>query len=210
MSLVIVCGYGSTGRSAVAKLEREVGSIVVIDRQETAVKQLSHPYIVGDATEEECLKKAGIGNADILIATAGDDVTNAFIVLGARSLNPSLTILTTADRIENMDKLYKAGADYVVPESSIGAKELVDGALSYEKGMSRVYLGSGMEVHVIRSEKTGSVGEVERASGARIIGIRSGKGFIGNPEKSAGFHAGSSLYVVGEEKELSLVRRIVR
>ncbi len=210
MSLVIVCGYGSTGRSAVAKLEREVGSIVVVDRQEMAVKQLAHPYIVGDATDEEYLKKAGIENADVLIATAGDDVTNAFIVLSARALNPSITILTTADRIENLDKLYKAGADYVVPESSIGAKELVNGALSYEKGMSRVYLGSGMEVHMIKSKKAGSVGEVERESGAKIIGIRNKKVFIGNPEKTADFHAGSSLYVVGNEKELSLARRIVQ
>ncbi len=202
--MVIVCGYGPAGRACVERLEREVGNIVVIDRNEEKLRNLAHPYIVGDATKEDVLLKAGIDKAGVLIASADSDVANAFITLTAKSLNPSLKVYTIAERLESVDKLYKAGADYVVPESSIGARELVNGALKFTREASRIYLGNGIELHSIKAMKKGSIGEMSRISGAKIIAIRKGKELIYGANS---YEKGDVLYVLGEGRQIDLLKR---
>ena len=209
MSLILVCGYGTAGKAVVSRLERETSNIVIIDKDENALAGSSHTTVIGDATEEEVLKQAGLDMAEALIATAGSDVVNSFIILTAKSIKPKISVYTVAERMENIDKLYRAGADHVVQESLIGAKEMVDGALGYSSGNSRAYLGSGMELHVIKANKPGTCGELERNSGALLISIKH-KGSMGsNPDRSARFSKGDTLYVIGSEKEISLLKRLV-
>ncbi len=204
MSLIIVCGYGPAGRSCVEKLERETSNIVVVDKNGEKLENLAHPYVVGDATKEDVLRKAGIEKAGILIATADSDVVNAFITLSAKSINPGIKVFTTAERLESVDKLYKAGADYVVPASSIGARELVDGALRYTGGSSRIYLGDGMELHAIKTAKAGNLRDID-ISGVRVVAMRrDGKLII---EERYG--RGDVLYVMGDGRQISIVRRML-
>ena len=202
--MVIICGYGPAGRTCVEKLEREIGNIVVIDKNEEKLRRLAHPYIVGDATKEDVLLKAGIDKAGILIASADSDVANAFITLTAKSLNPSLKVYTIAERLESVDKLYKAGADYVVPESSIGARELVNGALKYTKEASRIYLGNGIELHSIKATKNGRTGDISRISGAKVVAIRKGKALIYGVDS---YKKGDVLYVLGEGRQIDILKR---
>ncbi len=209
MTFIIICGYGPTGRSCVEKLERETANIVVVDKNPEKLKNLTHAYVIGDAAREEILKKAGIERADILIATAGSDVRNAFITLAAKSIKPSISVLAPAERIESVDKLYKAGADFVVPESSLGARELVDGALSYIKESSRVYLGNGMELHGIKVKKAGRISDMEKISGAVVVGVRKGNALLSPKKPEGNFSPGDILYVLGTERQTSLVKRVV-
>lgn len=206
MSLIIVCGYGPAGKSCVKNLERETGNMVIIDKNPEKLRNLSYPYVVGDATKEDVLIKAGIEKAGALIATADSDIVNAFITLAAKSINPSIKVFTTAERLESVDKLYKAGAHYVVPESSIGAKELVNGALKYTKEGGRIYLGNGMELHSIKAEKSGSVGDIE-ISGVKVIAIRKGRKMR---SADAGYSKGDVLYMVGNSRQMEMVKRMLK
>ena len=209
MGLIIVCGFGPAGRSCVRKLERETGNIVVIDSNPEKLRNLAHTYVVGDATKEEVLLKAGIEKAEVLIATADSDIVNAFITLAAKSINPGLRVLTIAERLESVDKLYRAGADYVVPESSISARELVNGALEYTKEASRIYLGNDVELHAIKAKGTGAISHIERISGARIAAIKRGNVLL-NPEKAKEYRNGDVLYVVGSGRQVELLRKGMR
>ena len=72
----IVSGLGDTGRHAIEELHKTGRHFIAIDASEESIKRLreSHPqiasdllYIMGDATEEEVLEKAGIARAKGLI-----------------------------------------------------------------------------------------------------------------------------------------------
>jgi len=207
MSLIIICGYGPAGRVCVERLEKETGNIVVIDSNADKLRNLPHPYVVGDASREEVLRKAGIENAGIVIATADSDVTNAFITLSAKSINPEVKVFTTAERLESVDKLYKAGADYVVPESSIGARELVNGALQYTEGASRVYLGNGLELHALTASRGGSISGLEKNTGVRVMGLRRGKRIL---KPGIGEYVkGDTVYLLGTGRAVELAKRIL-
>ncbi len=209
MSLIIVCGYGTAGKAAVSRLETETGNIVIIDKDEQALRGGSHTTVVGDATDEDTLRQAGIEMSDTLIATAGSDIVNSFIILTAKSIKPEISIYTVAERMENIDKLYRAGASHVVQESLIGAREMVDGALGYSSGDSRIYLGSGNELHVISPERPGMCGEATKGSGAAIVAIRRGKKILPNPDGSVKFSKGDVLYAAGSEREIELLKRLI-
>src|SRR5581483_154376 len=68
----IVCGMGDTGRHAVEEMHKTGTACVVVEMQEEVIRKTRelHPqifantlYVVGDATEEEVLEKAGIERA---------------------------------------------------------------------------------------------------------------------------------------------------
>jgi voltage-gated potassium channel len=201
--VIMICGYGPSGRSCAESLERETSNIVIIDKDPEKLKDVSHPYVVGDATKEDVLLKAGIESAKVVIASADSDVANAFITLAAKSLNPSVKVYTIAERLESVDKLYRAGADYVVPQSSIGARELVNGALKYTKESSKIYLGSGVELHAIISSRSGKTEEMARISGAKVVAVRRGDKLMGTHE----YRKGDRLYVLGNERQIEILRK---
>lgn len=125
---IIVCGYGEVGRNVVKRLETAGVDFTVIDINKDVFNSGALPedkYIVGDATKEQVLIDAGIYMAPTLIATTSSDSTNAFITLTANALNPEIVVLARVNSMKSMDRLYKAGADYVIPETQIAARSLI-------------------------------------------------------------------------------------
>ena len=57
------------------------------------VRELGHLCLVGDATDENALREAGIARARTLATVLPNDAANVFIALSARSLNPTIEII---------------------------------------------------------------------------------------------------------------------
>ncbi|GAG77608.1 unnamed protein product, partial [marine sediment metagenome] len=75
------------------------------------------------------LKTARIEKAKGIIAVLGSDADNLYICLTARSLNLKLKIIARAVKSKAIDKLKKAGADYVFSPEKIGGILLAAAAL---------------------------------------------------------------------------------
>jgi Trk K+ transport system NAD-binding subunit len=100
---------------------------VVLERSEVRQAQAQaqgHLCLVGDATEEEALRRAGIERATALATVLPDDATNVFITLSARSLNAGLTIIARGEAASTERKLLQAGANRVVMPTHIGAERI--------------------------------------------------------------------------------------
>ena len=69
----ILIGFGDVGQSIAAVFEKAHASFVVIDKNEAKLKDRGFEYIAGDATDEELLKSAGIGNASTVIIMLNND-----------------------------------------------------------------------------------------------------------------------------------------
>jgi voltage-gated potassium channel len=125
----IICGLGrnsihlldeiiSTNRDCVAV---DISKEVV---QNTLIKYPHLIYIVGDASEDEILKRSGIMKAKGLFAATSDDNANLVISLSARRLNPDLKIVALCSNHSNAGKLKLAGADSIVSTNLISGLRL--------------------------------------------------------------------------------------
>jgi voltage-gated potassium channel len=126
---VLVCGYGRVG-STVARALREAGrQIVVLDvRADSLERARADGYLVvdGDATEDAILDRAGIDRASGLVASIDSDANNVYVVLTARTKNPSLFIVARAAAQSAEPKLLHAGADRIVSPYTMAGRRIAE------------------------------------------------------------------------------------
>ncbi|WP_372805698.1 TrkA family potassium uptake protein [Pontiella sp.] len=123
----IICGYGRTGMQVVAELQAAHMPFVVIEENAEQAKRMAEleiPHILGDATEEEPLEAAQIGQADSLVAALDTDAENLFLTLTASGLSKKLRIIARVHDPDNSRKFRKAGAHRVVSPISTGANQI--------------------------------------------------------------------------------------
>lgn len=111
----IICGYGRMGKIICSELHDANHEFVVIakDFPEVEGEDLKFLHIVGDASHDEILVKAGIKNAGNLITVIDNDHDSLYLTLAARSLNPKLQIMARANQESAERKLKLAGATKV-------------------------------------------------------------------------------------------------
>ena len=128
----IVTGFGRVGRQTALAL-RDLGHQVVIIEEDAATvrEALDDGYLVvaGNATEDEILLQAGVTRAAALIAALGSDADNVFVILSARDLNASLSIVARANTTGAIPKLTRAGATQVVSPYATASRQMARLAL---------------------------------------------------------------------------------
>ena len=120
----IVCGYGRIGRVLCQLIREETRDIVAIDQDPGLASVLEADgmhYLIGDASDEDLLMKAGIEKAAFLVAALATDTANVFLVLTARQLNPDIYIMARASSPTVRKKLVVAGANMVESPYDTGA-----------------------------------------------------------------------------------------
>jgi len=129
----IVCGLGDTGRYAVAELQKTETPYVVVDVSEENLKRSRdlHAgmlgdmlYVIGDATEEEVLERAGLSQARGLIAALPNDKDNLVITVVVRQRFPKMRIVARSADKKFADRMMRAGASSTVSPSQIGGLRL--------------------------------------------------------------------------------------
>jgi voltage-gated potassium channel len=127
----VVCGAGNTGRHIIAELLEIGRPFVVIDRNPEVVRALHQqlgvgfPAVIGDATDDDVLRVAGVPRATGLIACISNDNDNLVITLSARILAPKLRIVARCVDEREQTKIRRAGADAVVLPNMIGGMRMV-------------------------------------------------------------------------------------
>ena len=79
---VIVIGCGRVGAALALALDREGWDVVVVDEDEEALERLGDwrkRFVVGHGIDVEVLQRAGIAEADTLVAATNGDNTNIVI-----------------------------------------------------------------------------------------------------------------------------------
>jgi len=123
----VICGHGRLGTRIERDLRARGEPFVVIDwtpsLEETFLRQ-QIPHLIGDATHDDVLSRAGVERARGLVAALDSDASNVLAVLSARGLNPKLLIVARANNESSESKLRRAGADRVVTPDAIGGHRL--------------------------------------------------------------------------------------
>jgi voltage-gated potassium channel len=127
---VIVCGYGTKGRSAIRALlstGTEAAQIVVVDPDPAAVEEASSTGltgVLGDAGRMEVLRRTSVEKARSVIVAAHRDDAAVMIVLTVRQLNPSVHITASVREEENASLLRQSGANIVITSSATSGRLL--------------------------------------------------------------------------------------
>jgi voltage-gated potassium channel len=127
---VVICGFGTKGRSAgMALLGRglQPQDIVVIDSNEDARGQatsVGFAAVAGDAARTDVLRAADVHEAKSVIVAADRDDAAVLITLTARELNPDATIAAAVREEENAHLLRQSGADSVITSSGAAGRLL--------------------------------------------------------------------------------------
>jgi len=139
---VVVAGYDEVGTTVVERIG---------DRAETVVvDRLDKPGVdvVGDVTDEETLREAGVNEASTAIIAVSDDTTTVFATLVIREFNPDVEIIARADATESVRKIYQAGADYVLALATVAGRMLAstileEEVISFDQQVEVVRVGCG-------------------------------------------------------------------
>lgn len=116
---VIICGYGLNGQN-LAKVLKAVGiKYVILDINPATVRSVKlkgEPIYYGDVTRSDILIKAGIQKAKIIVFAISDPVATRRAVWISRHLNDRIYIFVRTRFVNEMEELYRIGANAVIPE----------------------------------------------------------------------------------------------
>jgi voltage-gated potassium channel len=79
---------------------------------------------MGDATDDQVLKSAGIERAAGLVCAVSSDPDNLYITLTARDINKDIMIVARANDEAALKRLLKAGANKVVSPAITGSNQM--------------------------------------------------------------------------------------
>jgi voltage-gated potassium channel len=218
---VIVCGYGRNGQQAAETLGYHYQDYIVIEHNDDVMGRVVHEqpglvYIIGDGTDDDVLKRAGIHRAKALITTLPADADNVFIVLSARSLNPDIQIISRASERNSYAKLVKAGADNVIMPDKIGGTHMAT-LVSKPDVIEFIDYLSGAEgesIHIesvaysqlppdIRGQTLKKI-MAWKKTGVNCIGIKDAEGkFIISPPEETIIDKGMKVLVLGTKQQIA-------
>ncbi len=98
---------------------------VVKERQEKGEK-----VIYGDAINRSILEKASTDKAEIVVISISNLITSMAVVREVRKINPHAYILVRTRCVEDIEELYKLGANQVIPEEFETAIDLFERVLT--------------------------------------------------------------------------------
>lgn len=219
----IVCGAGRTGEPLAAELLKNKVAFVTIDRDPAKLDRApfnAQPCLVGDASDDALLLRAGIDKAAGLAAALETDEVNLFLVLTAKNLNPKIRCVTKLVHEASRPKLLRAGADALVAPNFIGglrmASELVrPNVVSFLDVMLRQSKGVRFEEAPVAAGGRAAgrtLGDLDLPGslGLTPVAVRDGgKDFIYNPGPQQKLKAGDTLVVIAEPEKIAKLRRLL-
>ena len=109
---VLVIGGGKVGRALAERLEDRGENVVIVEKTTDMVETARNKGFTvhkGDGSDTEVLRKAGAGNAKIVVAATGDDDVNLLVSQLADSKFDVETIIARANNPDNVDAFEDLG-----------------------------------------------------------------------------------------------------
>ncbi len=217
----IVCGAGTTGFHVVEELVGQGRMVCVVESSEERVRRVqeafpSLPCVLGDATEDEILHKAGVGRAAGVFAALSQDKDNLFVVISARQLNRDARIVARAIDLKSVPKLQVGGANAIVSPNFLGGRRMAS-------EMLRPHVVAFMDVVTDRDKefdieevsipegslfagKSLAEAKVRQVADVLVLAVHKEGRYRYNPEPSVRLSAGDRVLVLGASDAVESLR----
>ncbi|MFD2768588.1 potassium channel family protein [Micromonospora eburnea] len=209
---VIICGYGTKGRSAVSALLEDgmdKSRIVVVERNGTALRQATSAGLVtveGSATRSAVLEEAHVRSAKAVIIATDSDDSSVMVALTARQLTAGqVRIIAAVREAENAPLLRQSGAHHVIVSAATAGRllglstsappliDVVEDLLTPGQGMALA----------MRSAERDEVGRSPRELDSLVIAlVRRGRVVTLTDRAGAEIETGDMLVYVRDDRPL--------
>ena len=192
----IVVGYGEVGQTVTDALTDAGAQYTVVDRTD-----LEGVDVVGDASEPETLREAGIDEASAVILALPDDTTAEFTALVARDSSTDVEIIARVEESQSIPKMYQAGADYVLALATVTGRMLASEILEEEDVLSL-----DQHVEVVRTQASQLVGttlgeaRVRSKSGCTVVGIERDETVVSDVGPEVRIEDGDEIIIAGTDE----------
>ena len=202
---VMVIGAGTVGSAATRALKRKGVPVHVLERDPRAQERLmgvADRVFVGDANDREALRKAGLEDAPSVLLTTNDDAVNVYLAVYCRRLKPDLRIVSRITHDRNLEAIHRAGADFVLSYSSLGAEAV----MSLLEGHELVILGEGVDLFSMRlprslENKTLAETGIGSRTGLSVVAVRQDGQLVTTLRASMRMEAGAQLIMLGNVRQ---------
>lgn len=157
---IIILGAGQVGRTVAQSLASEANDITVVDEQPELLKELQEVLdirtVVGHASHPSVLVRAGIEDADLVLAVTNSDETNMVACQMAYSLFHTPTRLARVRSADYLDQTGLFSEDAVPVNYIISPEELVTGfiqKLVHQPGVLQIldFIGGKVQLVAVRA-----------------------------------------------------------
>jgi Trk K+ transport system NAD-binding subunit len=197
----LILGGGRVGRATSRHLATAGIEHTIVEKSHVGVTDPSH-YVIGDATDPDVLRSAGLAQATSIAITTHDDDVNAYLTVYCRGRRPDVQILTRSTLEHNVSTLRLAGADFVMSYVPMEANAIFD-ILRHGNGIS---LAEGLEVFTVRvpSALAGlSIAQcnLRQHTGCNVLAVRPTGGLAAPPDILVPLSADSDLILIGDRDD---------
>jgi len=149
---LIIVGYGINGRNLARTAQVAGIPFCIVELNPQLVRRAraaGEPVLFGDAAQPEILAHAGAEAGRVLVTAISDPVATRQIISVARRMNPGLHILSRTRYVDEVEELYRLGANDVIPEEFETSVEILARVL-------RTYLIPRYEIdHLVAEIRSG-------------------------------------------------------
>lgn len=200
-SYALVIGAGNVGRATSRHLTAAGIAHTVVERSAGRFED-GTPLVIGDATDPDVLKAAGIERASAIAITTHDDDVNVYLTLYCRSTYPSIQILSRATAEQNAPTMRRAGADAVLSYVPMEATAIFD---IVHRG-NLLMLDEGIEVFSVPVPaslvgKTIAESALRDGTGCNVFAVRQPGAETAYPDITAPLQAGADLILIGDRSD---------
>ncbi|WP_395079075.1 potassium channel family protein [Gracilimonas sp.] len=194
---VLILGYGQSGK-AVAEVLRDTSvSVKVVD-----IEDKEGVDIVGDVRDPETLNEIGIEEASAIIITIRDDTAALFATLMSRNMNNRANIIVRANDVDDVQKLYQAGADYVQSLATVSGRMLASCIFEDETSIA-----ASKQINLIQLPVGSLAGSTLARSDVRaetgctvLVVVRDGEKILNVDPEEFEFKKGDEVILAGTDK----------
>ncbi|WP_276251986.1 potassium channel family protein [Haloarcula rara] len=200
----VIVGYGEVGQTIADELQTARVPHTVLDRQET-----DGIDVVGDATEPADLRAAGVEDARTVILALSEDTDTEFATLVIRDLNPEVEIIARAEETENVTKMYRAGADYVLSLATVSGRMLASTILEDEDVISM-----DQQVEIIRTDAGELAGttlgeaDVRSRTGCTVLALERNGTVLTDLGPDVRIQYGDSIVIAGTDAGVTRFKQL--
>ncbi|MCD2201215.1 MULTISPECIES: potassium channel family protein [unclassified Halobacterium] len=124
---VIICGYGTFGKTIARALQETDRDVVVIESQDAEFQRALDDDLLaiqGDARREETLTDAGVERAGVVVGAIDDSNANIQIAMNASQIAPTVRLVVRVGDETYEQLARRAGADRVIIPEVASAEQV--------------------------------------------------------------------------------------
>ena len=194
---VLIIGGGRVGHTIAECFKEREMPYLIIEKNPRRVSE-GENHVVGDAADIRTLQRAWIEKAPAALITTHEDATNIYLTKHLRSLRADMQILSRANLERNVSTLHRAGADFVMSYSSLGANAI----FNLMKNEDTLMLAEGLNIFRLKAPPalvgtTLASSRIRELTDCSVVAVKADGAMMINPDPQVPIGENAELILIG-------------